>query len=63
VEWAAEIELTVEAAMTGGQMLPAALDLTPQAQRSFELDSRCARRATRSRRRTSNSTWPRKAAR
>lgn len=34
----AEIELTVEAAMTGGQMLPAALDLTPQAQRSFELD-------------------------
>ncbi|MBS0500807.1 MAG: response regulator [Burkholderiaceae bacterium] len=35
---AAEIELTVEAAMTGGQMLPAALDLTPQAQRSFELD-------------------------
>ena len=35
---AAEIELTVEAAMTGGQALPVAIDLTPQAQRSFELD-------------------------
>ena len=34
----AEVELTVEAAMTGGQTLPAAIDLTPQAQRSFELD-------------------------
>ncbi|MEZ5607763.1 MAG: response regulator [Burkholderiaceae bacterium] len=35
---AAEVELTVEAAMTGGQSLPTALDLSPQAQRSFELD-------------------------
>ncbi|CAM5794172.1 response regulator [Ottowia pentelensis] len=36
---ATEVELTVEAAMTGGgQLPPAGLDLTPQAQRSFELD-------------------------
>ena len=35
---ATEVELTVEAAMTGGQMPPAGLDLSPQAQRSFELD-------------------------
>ena len=34
----ADAELTVEVAMTGGQPLPAAMDLTPQAQRSFELD-------------------------
>ncbi|RRD56385.1 response regulator [Comamonadaceae bacterium OH2545_COT-014] len=31
-------ELTVEAAMTGGQTLPAMLDLGPQGQQSFELD-------------------------
>ena len=35
---AADAELTVEAAMTGGQSLPQSLDLTPQPQRSFELD-------------------------
>ena len=34
----ADAELTVEAAMTGGQSLPQALDLSPQPQRSFELD-------------------------
>ena len=34
-----EVELTVEAAMAGGQLPPpAGLDLTPQAQRSFELE-------------------------
>ena len=31
-------DLTVEAAMTGGQSLPATVDLTPQGQRIFELD-------------------------
>ncbi|MFD1709434.1 response regulator [Ottowia sp. GY511] len=31
-------ELTVEAAMTGGQSLPAVIDLGPQGQRTFELD-------------------------
>lgn len=31
-------ELTVEAAMTGGQSLPAALDIGPQARQQFELD-------------------------
>lgn len=31
-------ELTVEAAMTGGQTLPVMLDLGPQGQQSFELD-------------------------
>jgi len=31
-------ELTVEAAMTGGQVLPAAADVGPQARQSFELD-------------------------
>lgn len=31
-------ELTVEAAMTGGQSLPAVVDLGPQGQRTFELD-------------------------
>ena len=31
-------ELTVEAAMTGGQSLPAIADLGPQGQRTFELD-------------------------
>ncbi|MGH6625309.1 MAG: response regulator [Burkholderiaceae bacterium] len=31
-------ELTVEAAMTGGQALPAAVDPGPQARQSFELD-------------------------
>ena len=35
---ATDAELTVEAAMTGGQTLPQALDLSPQPQRSFELD-------------------------
>ena len=32
------VELTVEAAMTGGQSLPAAVDLGPQARQLFELD-------------------------
>lgn len=31
-------ELTVEAAMTGGQSLPAVVDLSPQGQQTFELD-------------------------
>jgi DNA-binding NtrC family response regulator len=31
-------DLTVEAAMTGGQSLPTTVDLTPQGQRIFELD-------------------------
>ena len=31
-------ELTVESAMTGGQHLPAAVDLGPQGQQTFELD-------------------------
>ena len=31
-------ELTVEAAMTGGQALPAAVDLGPQGQQTFDLD-------------------------
>ncbi len=31
-------ELTVESAMTGGQLLPAAVDLGPQGQQTFELD-------------------------
>ena len=31
-------ELTVEAAMTGGQTLPPAVDLSPQGQQSFNLD-------------------------
>ena len=35
---AAPAELTVEAAMTGGHSLPAAVDLGPQSQQSFELD-------------------------
>jgi DNA-binding NtrC family response regulator len=32
------VELTVEAAMTGGQSMPAAVELGPQAQQLFELD-------------------------
>ena len=32
------LELTVEAAMTGGQALPVAVDLSPQGQQTFELD-------------------------
>lgn len=32
------VELTVEAAMTGGQSLPAAVEIGPQAQQLFELD-------------------------
>ncbi len=32
------VELTVEAAMTGGQSLPAAVELGPQARQLFELD-------------------------
>ena len=32
-------DLTVEAAMTGGQSLPAVADLGPQGQRTFELDN------------------------
>ncbi len=32
------VELTVEAAMTGGQSLPTVADLGPQGQRTFELD-------------------------
>lgn len=31
-------ELTVEAAMTGGQSLPSVVDLSPQGQQTFELD-------------------------
>ncbi|MFT4196104.1 response regulator [Ottowia sp.] len=31
-------DLTVEAAMTGGQSLPAVVDLSPQGQQTFELD-------------------------
>ncbi|MDO5289132.1 MAG: response regulator [Pseudomonadota bacterium] len=31
-------ELTVEAAMTGGQALPVSVDLSPQGQQTFELD-------------------------
>ncbi|MCE3272368.1 MAG: putative response regulator, Fis [Ramlibacter sp.] len=50
------IELTVEAAMTGGQTIPAAVE-------SSSWTSRCAMRATSSRSATSSSTSPRKAAR
>ena len=32
------VELTVEAAMTGGQSLPAAVELGPQPRQLFELD-------------------------
>ncbi|HXE47987.1 MAG TPA: response regulator [Ramlibacter sp.] len=32
------VELTVEAAMTGGQTIPAVVDMGPQAQQLFELD-------------------------
>ena len=32
------VELTVEAAMTGGQSLPPAVDLSPSGQQSFDLD-------------------------
>jgi DNA-binding NtrC family response regulator len=32
------IELTVEAAMTGGQLLPPVVELGPQARQLFELD-------------------------
>jgi DNA-binding NtrC family response regulator len=35
---AAVVELTVEAAMTGGQSLPAPMEMGPQARQSFELD-------------------------
>jgi DNA-binding NtrC family response regulator len=31
-------DLTVEAAMTGGQALPPAVDLSPQGQQTFDLD-------------------------
>ena len=34
----APADLTVEAAMTGGQSLPAALDMSPQGQQTFDLD-------------------------
>ncbi|MBE2264307.1 MAG: response regulator [Burkholderiaceae bacterium] len=34
----ATADLTVEAAMTGGQSLPAVVDLSPQGQQTFELD-------------------------
>jgi DNA-binding NtrC family response regulator len=35
---ASAVELTVEAAMTGGQSMPAAVEMGPQAQQLFELD-------------------------
>ena len=35
---APSVELTVEAAMTGGHSLPTTVDLSPQSQQSFELD-------------------------
>ena len=38
VSVAVNADLTVEAAMTGGQALPQAVDMGPQAQQSFELD-------------------------
>jgi hypothetical protein len=56
-------ELTVEAAMTGGQTIPAVVEMGPQARQSSSWTSRCAMRATNSRSATSSSTSPRKAAR
>ena len=57
-------ELTVEAAMTGGQTIPAAGGDGPAgAPDCSSWTSRCAMRATNSRSATSSSTSPRKAAR
>jgi DNA-binding NarL/FixJ family response regulator len=56
-------DLTVEAAMTGGQSLPTGGRHGPAGPASsLAWTSRCAMRATSSRRPTSNSTWPRRAA-